>query len=227
MTQRTKIILKGLNIPRAYEKITEMESLKKWVLLSLSLSFLLMSACSSKTQINKKSNTVKVKPAAVEERLRWQKVLNLSDPRCLETELFEQDSGIGQYPFERGISLVVVTCSLGTYQGDSLLYLLKGEKAQLLQFQQFQSVDIGELDSYRDTLLSGIVQTESRGKGTLIKVWRKYRGIGDCGQLLRYKIENGQAKLIELRVRECGDQTKFVPPEQWLEVNFQSTDNVK
>ena len=206
-----------------------MESRQKFIrnrrLISvLCFIFLLVSACGDRTLTIKKTDSVVTKLTAAEQRLQWKNKLGWSDPRCMSYETFEENTGIEQYPLDKRISLVVVTCSLGTYQGDSLLYLLKkGKKAQLLKFQQFQSLDIGELDPYKDTLLTGIVQLEPKGKASLIKVWRKYRGIGDCGQLLRYSIESGQARLIELRVKNCEDEIKHVPPEQWPEVKLSVT----
>ncbi len=168
--------------------------------LTLCLSLFLLGVCDTATKPTVK-NIVVAEPSLAEQRLSWQKKLNWSDLRCPKTLPFEHDSGIEQHTLKKDLSLVVVVCSLGAYQGDSLLYQLDAEKkAQPLQFLQFQSLDKGQLQPYTDTLLTGIIEVDSNKH--LIIVWRKYRGIGDCGQLLHYHLRKGQTTLVKLQKKD-------------------------
>ncbi len=153
-------------------------------------------------------------PSATEQRLAWHRRLNWPKARCPLKPPFGQDPGITIHPFDDDRSMVEVTCSLGAYQGNGLLYLLDDNgKARALRFLQFHSPDRGQLLPYTDALLTGVIQVEPTRHA--IKVWRKYRGIGDCGQLLRYRVSNGKVQLAELRVRDCEDELSRIPPEQW------------
>ncbi len=181
----------------------------------LSLVLLLLAACNATQATKKGAPTAKLSPT--EQRQAWQRRLDWPTKHCPLNPPFEQDAGVTAHPFGDDGSLVEVTCTLGAYQGDSLLYLLDRDgKARALRFRQFHSPDKGQLRPYTDTLLTGIVQVTPERQS--IKVWRKYRGIGDCGQLLRYRVSHGQAELIELRVRDCADEPAFTPPEQWPRV---------
>ena len=181
----------------------------------LSLGLLWLAGCNT-TQATKKT-TLAAKHSPAEQRHAWQQRLGWSTKRCPLQPPYARDAGITAYPFGDGRSLVEVTCTLGAYQGDSLLYLLDGNgKARALRFRQFHSPDKGQLLPYTDALLTGIVQVMPERRS--IKVWRKYRGIGDCGQLLRYRVRHAQAELIELRAKDCADEPAFTPPEQWPRV---------
>lgn len=52
-----------------------------------------------------------------------------------------------------------------------------------------------------------------------LHVFSKSRGIGDCGQVVRYALSGGAPKLLEVRVRDCaptlGEEEAVPPPETW------------
>jgi len=152
------------------------------------------------------------------ERIDWWTKLHWPTENCPVTSPTPDNEGIEAYPLDDGRSLVEVICSLGAYQGSSRLYLLDtSSTAHALNFRQFQAPDVGKLEPYDDKLVTGLMQV--RPQLGEITVWRKYRGIGDCGQFLRYHLTGNQLHLKELRMQECEDEPNFLPPEQWRKIN--------
>ena len=155
----------------------------------------------------------------VNQRQIWHQKLHWQTGQCPLRSPFANDGGIASYTLKGGNTLIVVACSLGVYQGDSLLYA--GDEKHgygLLAFRQFRAYGNRKLVSYTDALLRGIVMVQPSQNS--VEVLRKYRGLGDCGQLLRYRIEGGQAKLDELRIKECDEVPGGVPPKAWRKVTL-------
>jgi hypothetical protein len=109
---------------------------------------------------------------------------------------------------------VVVECQQWAYQGTRIVYLLTPRRATLLLFPQFDAQREGKLRPYRSALLTGTLDFDpDHGQ---LRVLRLYRGLGDCGQWLRYEAGTAVPLLTELRVRECADQPgSDLPPGQW------------
>ncbi len=101
-----------------------------------------------------------------------------------------------------------------TYQGSYLFYLNKANTISLLNFEQFESPDVGQLERYTAPLVTGL--PTMLGAKRAVTVLRKYRGFGDCGQYLYYQIKNNSMVLEQLRIQECSESfpKKPIPPEK-------------
>ena len=151
---------------------------------------------------------------AQQERERWWQRLHWSTANCPREAFDDEASGVQRHPLTDGRALIEITCFLGAYQGQSLWYVqTPSETPAQLAFDQFDAPDGGVLEHYRDPALVGTVTVDA-DEGKLV-VLRKYRGIGDCGQLLTYRLSDAEAKLVELRVRDCDDDAAYTPPERW------------
>lgn len=159
----------------------------------------------------------KIRPKHAEDaaqiRLSWYRKLVWPTEDCPIDPLYEDNPGIETYFLKENQTLVRVICTPGAYQRSSFLYWIHHGQAELLHFRQFRDDGIHRSKFYTDPLLTGIIEIDTRHY--VIKVWRKYRGIGDCGQLLRYRLSDGETSLLELRVKECSDTPQPLPPEQW------------
>jgi hypothetical protein len=100
-----------------------------------------------------------------------------------------------------GSSWIQVDCERFAYQGSQLIYIENGKKRAALKFKQFNSESESDLQPYSSKVLTGL--TTLKPESMRIEVFRKYRGIGDCGQLLTYSVTRTSTKLITLRVRNC------------------------
>jgi hypothetical protein len=101
------------------------------------------------------------------------------------------------------------------YQGTYLFYLRKNGAVTQLSFKQFESPDVGQLESYSSPLVTGLATV--RGDEQSLYVLRKYRGYGDCGQYLHYKVVGNNVVLKQLRIHECSESlpTKPTAPNKW------------
>jgi hypothetical protein len=126
--------------------------------------------------------------------------------------------GLRVYPLDSSRTLVEVQCSLGAYQ-PSFVYLLVDEKtraherpARVLQFPTYVSADNGQLVQQTVSEISGFPDFDQR-RHELV-VWRKFRGIGDCGLRAIYQFDS-----LAPRIREARAKTKcdgiVIPQEQW------------
>ena len=96
-----------------------------------------------------------------------------------------------------------------------MVYVESGGRFVPLRFVQFESDAPGRLTRYESPLLTGLVSVSPRDR--TIRVLRKSRGSGDCGQYAVYAVKAQSAALQQLRVRECPAQfDRTVPaPERW------------
>lgn len=131
------------------------------------------------------------------------------------------NSGVKVYKIAGGRELVEIVCFLGAYQGQQIYYLRAPNGSfTLLEFDQFESPNVGVLEPYRAAEVTGTSQLIT--PSNQLKVFRKYRGIGDCGQLLTYSLEKAQPQIIEFRTRKCEDNKTYIPPEKWRQVPIKS-----
>lgn len=151
----------------------------------------------------------------------WWRQLQWSESLCPRHEPGD-NSGVNVHKIADGRELVEIICFLGAYQGQQIYYLrAKNGSFTLLEFDQFESPNVGVLEPYRAAEVTGTSQIIN--SGNQLKVFRKYRGIGDCGQLLTYSLEKAQPQLIEFRTRKCDDNNKtYLPPEKWRQVPIKS-----
>ena len=138
-----------------------------------------------------------------------------------ETRFAEDDDGfMALYPVDATTSLVEVVIAPGAYQF-SYLYLLYDEasgKATLLEFPWYS------LDG--DDEVFGRVETELVGLPTFdeetaeLEIFSRWRGVGGCGTLQRYRVTADGAAHIETRAQTCqvadeaGDEM-ILEPWRW------------
>ncbi|MEL6341999.1 MAG: DUF1176 domain-containing protein [Myxococcota bacterium] len=106
-------------------------------------------------------------------------------------------------PVEDGLALIEVSCEMFAYQGRFIYWLERDGQRQ-------PAVAGGGLD------LLGFPGFDPADR--TITNLSKYRGPGDCGEWLKFKLEGERFVLKEHRIRECDDNADFdnIPsPDQW------------
>ncbi|WP_374243825.1 hypothetical protein [Zoogloea sp.] len=155
-------------------------------------------------------------PSAATERADWLARLQWSAEDCPQASPDPERSGVVELPAARGRAYVQILCERWAYQGTSLIYRRTPDGGALLSFPQFESEAPGQRTRYVSPVLTGSLLGVDPD-GQTLRVLRKYRGIGDCGQYLVYQVRGGQVSLKTLRVRECTETPRafFPPPNQW------------
>lgn len=140
------------------------------------------------------------------ERAMWRERLGWDD----ECENFDAGSGIDVYRLDADRSLVRVICTLGAYQGMARIYLWTGGRGRLLVFPVPDSNRPGKLEVTSD--LSNFADFEADKKELV--VWRRYRGLGDCGSWVRYGFSGATVVVREMRQQQaCVGGT--TDPKRW------------
>lgn len=123
------------------------------------------------------------------------------------------------YPINKKQYIVEFLCFLGAYQGnyEYFLYDQTSEKTKItpLSLAVFESNSSGKLIRNNVNLVGGIPDYEPQQQ--VLTVLTKYRGLGDCGSLGKYKWEGKKFKLLEYRVKEACDGT-YLEPEKYAKV---------
>lgn len=146
----------------------------------------------------------------------WWQQLQWPESLCPRQESGD-NAGVKVYKVANGRELVEIVCFLGAYQGQQIYYLRTPNGSfTLLEFDQFESPNVDLLEPYHAAEVTGTSQLIT--SSNQLKVFRKYRGIGDCGQLLTYSLDKVQPELIEFRTRKCEDSKAYIPPEKWRQV---------
>lgn len=116
--------------------------------------------------------------------------------------------------------LVEIACYPGAYQPGSVLawYDAKTKDSHLLKLKGLESVDDkGNTLPYSE--ISGFIIWQNRRQ--LLEIFSKARGLGDCGFFGRYRIQHGQAILIEAHAKDCDDSPqKNLDPHRWPRQKF-------
>ena len=117
--------------------------------------------------------------------------------------------------FGSKLTLIQVDCQRMAYQATYYFYLKIGTKITQQIFNQFESADGQQLDRYSAALVTGL--PTFRNKDKTLFILRKYRGFGDCGQYLEYRLAAGRFVLNKLRVNECAETFPSAPtsPQNW------------
>ncbi len=190
----------------------------KIIIICIFVVFLLSSAKTiGAEEFNSKTNRETVKN---KKRDYWWQKLQWSESLC-PRKAPGDDPEVNVYEIADGRKLVKIICFLGAYQGQQIYYLsIPNGGFTLLEFDQFESPDKGILDPYRSPEVIGTSQVLTASNQFI--VFRKYRGIGDCGQLLTYSLEKTQPQLVEFRTRACDDDAVYIPPEEWQQIPINS-----
>lgn len=148
-------------------------------------------------------------------RQQWHGQLGWETQDCPLESASAHNSGIQVFGFGPKLALIQVECQHLAYQATYLFYLQKGKQVMQLKFRQFESPDAGQLDPYTSPLVTGLPIVQSNTKAFFIL--RKYRGYGDCGQYLEYRMKGSNFVLKQLRVNECAETfpAKVIAPQSW------------
>lgn len=134
-------------------------------------------------------------------RAQWYARLNWDVSDCPLASPDEAGPGVVTHDFGADAGIIEVQCERWAYQGTYLFYLVKDGAITPLSFEQFEAPDVGRLERYHSALVTGLPSVVADEQA--LDVFRKYRGIGDCGQFLRYRIDSQAAVLKQLRVSDC------------------------
>ncbi len=189
-------------------------------LLLLSSIFFLLSFCAAPSA-DVQPTTVSTTPEAalppLGDRAAWY-------ARLQWTQECEQDhrenppaqgSGLQLYSIGQQQYLVEIECFRAAYQAsyNFMLYDLQNlpGRATLIRFPVFDG-DRWHLE----TAIAGLPAFNPKTKE--LAIFSKARGMGDCGQLLRYRFPAGAPELMEVRARNCSPDLptdKVPPPQDW------------
>ena len=161
--------------------------------------------------------SIKANPT-YEDRKAWREVLKWPD-EC-EQAFDYPDKSYGGIEFNQLAEkqyLVEVTCTGGAYQGYQVYYFYDETKqqptAKLLTFESRESQDEKSLTKTETSEMWGQATFDEKTKE--LKVFNRFRGIGDCGILATYGFVNGEPELKELRAKINCDGKGAGNPEKW------------
>jgi len=162
------------------------------------------------------------------DRIQWKAVLQWQDDDkdFVEERFREQDSsGLEFYELGNEKFLLEISLGFGAYQGSYCYFLLDETEElpswEILDFRKL-SVDYTdkgvEVSEYTDADVFGLPWFDE--ETNVLKVFTKGRGIGDCGHLASYRIEQNCTSLLEWRDQDLpeykeDDEIEASEPESW------------
>lgn len=96
-------------------------------------------------------------------------------------------------------TLYAVTCTMGAYQGSSLMFLRGPYGFKVLAFAAFER-DLGWYAQHE------IVLESFDEKSLELRTFAKARGVGDCGAAGRFQWTGYDFRLLEYRYKDCAEQ---------------------
>lgn len=148
-------------------------------------------------------------------RQQWHAQLGWETQDCPLESPAAPETGIQVFELAPGLRSIQVQCQRLAYQATYFFYLQKGAQVTQQTFRQFESPDVGKLEPYNSPLVTGLPTMQPSAKALFIL--RKYRGHGDCGQYLEYRLNGRNWTLKQLRMNECAETfpAKVTPPQKW------------
>lgn len=122
------------------------------------------------------------------------------------------------YPLADNKYLVEFLCFLGAYQGNYQYFIYENtENSQihLLTLDDYYIDESGEIKPEKVNFITGLPTYNSEEK-TLVLL-TKYRGLGDCGSLAKYKLQENKLKLLEYRIKKNCDGV-YLDPEKYSRI---------
>jgi nucleoside phosphorylase len=173
----------------------------------------------------------------LEDRKRWKALLQwsaftdeLGDDEFFEQKLQENNfSGMEFYNLDSQQFLLEVEICLHAYQA-SYIYVYLDERGANPKWNIINFREIYSISSQSNELCETIKQRVCGSPyfdvktNTLVNFY-KSRGIGDCGSISTYKIEDGTATLIELRIKNCSNYESFSQDELIPDQNIETAEN--
>ncbi len=154
--------------------------------------------------------------ASAHDRAAWRAILHWPSG-CEQSWRLTHAIGAGVDIEPAGASgqLVTVSCYLGAYQGDALLFLIDPAKKTIgpLPLQMYRDPGNGHPRLTRETEILGILGfTRTTG---ILAVFDEFRGLGDCGIYSRYRLDGSRLVLIEAPAKTACDGKPPVTPQSW------------
>lgn len=142
--------------------------------------------------------------------------LNLCEP-TLDPQYSQQSSEV--YPVGEGKYLVKLSCFLAAYQEGFEFWLYEktagGVDVQPLTLTRFNAANGGKPNPDEIRTLGGTTSYDTANKA--VTIFTKFRGVGDCGSLARYKFENNSLDLVSYKAKYDCDGN-YVDPEQYPQI---------
>lgn len=130
------------------------------------------------------------------------------------------DGGVKLRTLPDGRMLVVVGCGVGAYQGTSLLYdvqIPQGAPAtgRLLRVPTYDPTGARSVALRRVNREAASGLLTHSGDSTLLTVFTKFRGLGDCGVWVRYRVTPGGLAPLIVRAKVRCDGKPPYNPARW------------
>jgi hypothetical protein len=145
------------------------------------------------------------------DRAAWRAILRWPES-CERSWDGTPGAGVGSWRAGGG-RLVGVDCTLGAYQGTSLLYLVGAHRsvAGPLRVSIYRDLGAGVPTAIRTSLVLG---TLSFAHGRL-SVVDKARGVGDCGIYTVFELADGRLQQVDTRAKTSCDGKPPYDPARW------------
>jgi hypothetical protein len=159
------------------------------------------------------------------ERQQWRGELPLPDD-CRaypEPETPLDAPALELHPLGADVDLVLVPCTLGSYQGTQRFFVVKkGEPHKAAQPLALPLYDEGPAKSRHQKRMGSEIAAEARFDDVehVLTLFFRARSPGDCGWWASYAFEGADPKPREFRVRDCPATLSRhpPPPQKWRNV---------
>lgn len=156
------------------------------------------------------------------QRAQWFKTLKwpaTCEERFRHTSAGGAYGGVDFYTLNPNQYLVRVECFGGAYNPGQLFMIYQPSPSHASRVVTLRGVG-EDAKGEGASIAMGTALFDVKGK--TLQIYRKSRGVGGCGVLVRYGFAaNGDPNVIEARRRdECGNTPEAIDPNQWPKVNL-------
>lgn len=135
-------------------------------------------------------------------------------PDKLDQEVSQKSSDV--YPIDDRTYFVKLLCFMAAYQGnyEFLVYTKtsSGVEVKSLSLTLFSEDESGEITKTSDRSIAGLPDYDPSQQ--ILSVFTKFRGLGDCGSVAKYKLVANELNLQEFRAKfDCDG--KYVEPSEY------------
>jgi hypothetical protein len=144
------------------------------------------------------------------DRAAWRRLLHW--PGACESSWRAGGSGAGiagVWPLARGRFLVAVDCTLGAYQGTSMLYLLDSDRhvSRPIALHIYQDQGAGVPRPTSTTVVLGTLSFSPASRTLAVRDLS--RGAGDCGIYSTFRLVDSRLLPIATRAKACGGKPPY------------------
>lgn len=161
---------------------------------------------------------IKEEPKIIElSRSEWKSKVNWEDAcdSAYERSQGELDKGVLKHNLNNEKSLIEVFCSIGA-NSNSKVYFIYNESNQEANQVNFKQISPYTTD-YTNLPDEKIIRGDVEILDNQIKIFNKYRAIGDCGDFSIYRFDGNNFVVEEIRVKkECDGMVGEA--NQWQEI---------